>query len=126
AGSAVLHACGPEVDVLASPAARGGARGTAAPLFIRALGSAYRLSRRAAPIVDTFGHNPYPVTSSEPSWARHPAGDSLSEGDYGALMQAYYDAFAGTGQALPGVGATRIWYLEDGFQTAVDDAHRSA
>jgi hypothetical protein len=116
----LLHALRPNVNVISSTAARGDARGTDAGDFVRALGQAYRSSRRTAPIVDTFGHNPYPAYSAEKPWARHPAGGSLSEGDYPALMQAYYDGFAGTGQPLPGQAQTTVWYLEDGFQTAVD------
>ena len=118
----VLHAARPGVNVISSTSARGDSTGTDAGVFIRGIGAAYRASRRAAPIVDTFGHNPYPAYASERPWARHPAGSSLSEGDYGALMQAYYDGFAGTGQPLPGQGSTSIWYLEDGFQTAIDSA----
>src|SRR5207247_1087893 len=31
-------------------------------------------------------------------------------------------AFGGTGQPLPGEGRVRIWYMEQGFETAVDPA----
>jgi hypothetical protein len=116
----VLHAFRPGVNVIDSTAARGDARGADAGLFIGALGQAYRASRRSSPIVDTFGHNPYPAYAAERPWLRHPAGGSISEGDYGALLQAYYDGFAGSPQPLPGEGQTTVWYLEDGFQTTVD------
>ncbi|HEY2937822.1 MAG TPA: hypothetical protein VGJ25_14560 [Gaiellaceae bacterium] len=122
----VLHAFRPSVNVIDSTATRPDSRGTNAGTFIRGLGQAYRASRRGTPIVDTFGHNPYPAFASEKPWARHPAGGSISEGDYTALMQAYYDAFAGTPQPLPGQGQTTVWYLEDGFQTAVDPAQAAA
>jgi hypothetical protein len=114
------------VNVISSTSARGDARGADAGAFIRAMGQAYRASGRTAPIVDTFGHNPYPAYGAERPWTRHPAGGSLSEGDYGSLMQAYYDGFAGTGQPVPGQGSTTVWYLEDGFQTAVDPAQSGA
>jgi hypothetical protein len=35
-------------------------------------------------------------------------------------MQALHDAFDGTAQPVPGERGVTIWYLEDGFQTAVD------
>jgi hypothetical protein len=122
----VLHAFRPNVNVIDSTAARGGPRGTDAGAFIRGLGQAYRTSGRSTPIDDTFGHNPYPTSASEKPWATHPLGSSLSEGDYPALMQAYTDGFAGTGQPVPGQGQTTIWYLEDGFQTAIDPSQASA
>jgi hypothetical protein len=116
----LLHAARPDVNVISSTASRGDGRGADAAVFIRGIGAAYRTSRRAGPIVDTFGHNPYPAFAAEKPWTRHPLGGSIAEGDYSTLMQAYYDGFAGTAQPLPGQGATTIWYLEDGFQTAVD------
>ena len=118
----VLHAFRPGVNVIDSTAARGDALGTDAGVFIRGVGQAYRGSRRTAPIADTFGHNPYPAFSAEKPWARHQQGGSLSEGDYAALMQAYYDGFAGTRQPIPGQSPTTVWYLEDGFQTVLDPA----
>src|SRR3954452_6649080 len=36
-----------------------------APAFIRSLGASYRSSLRARPLVDAFGHNPYPDTAAE-------------------------------------------------------------
>ena len=122
----VLHAYRPSVNVIDSTAARPDSRGTDAGVFIRGLGQAYRASRRGTPIADTFGHNPYPAFASEKPWVRHPAGGSISEGDYALLMQAYYDAFARTAQPLPGQGQTTVWYLEDGFQTAVDPSRAGA
>jgi hypothetical protein len=122
----VLHAFRPGVNVISSTAARPDSQGTDAGTFIRELGQAYRASRRTAPIVDTFGHNPYPVFAAEAPWTRHAVGGSISEGDYPALMQAYYDGFAGTAQPLPGQGQTTIWYLEDGFQTLIDPAQAHA
>jgi hypothetical protein len=116
----LLHAFRPGVNVISSTAARADSSGTDAGVFIRGLGVAYRASGRSTPVADTFGHNPYPVYSAEKPSARHPAGGSISEGDYSALMQAYEDGFSGTGQPVPGEGSMRIWYLEDGFQTTVD------
>jgi len=81
--------------------------------FLRALGAAYRASGRTRPLVDAFGHNPYPASSSEPVTALHRTG-FLGEGDYPRLAATLAAAFAGTPQR-----SRAVWYLEDGFQTGV-------
>jgi hypothetical protein len=86
--------------------------------FILDVGEAYRASGRVRPIVDTFGHNPYPQHSSEHPSVRHDDSDYLGEGDYETLMNLLSTAFDGTGQPIPGVRGVAIWYLETGFQTA--------
>jgi hypothetical protein len=74
--------------------------------FLGALARAYRASGRTRPLVDGFGHNPYPLSPTEPPTVRH-RGDVLGEADYPRLVAA-----------LRGFGGTpSIWYLEDGFQT---------
>jgi hypothetical protein len=74
--------------------------------FLDALAAAYRGSGRTLPLVDGFGHNPYPLTAAEPPTAVH-RGDFVGEGDYPRLVAA-----------LRAFGPTpAIWYLEDGFQT---------
>jgi len=78
-----------------------------APLrFLAALAAAYGESGRKKPIVDAFGHNPYPLTAAEPPTAVH-RGDFLGEADYPRLVDAL-EAFG---------RRPSIWYLEDGFQT---------
>jgi len=77
--------------------------------FLRAVGAAYRASGRTRPLVDAFGHNPYPASSSESPSARHAPG-FVGEGDYARLVAVLQTAFGVT---------PRIWYLEDGFQSAV-------
>jgi polysaccharide biosynthesis protein PslG len=77
--------------------------------FLAAVGAAYRASGRTRPLVDAFGHNPYPRNSHEPPTAVH-AGDFLGEGDYVRL--------AATLRASFGVRPA-IWYLEDGYQSQV-------
>ncbi|HET8894202.1 MAG TPA: hypothetical protein VFM96_08920 [Gaiellaceae bacterium] len=74
--------------------------------FLDAVARAYRASGRKRPLVDAFGHNPYPLRSAEPPTVLH-AGDFLGEGDYRKLV----DALSGFGRS------PAIWYLEDGFQT---------
>ncbi|HEY2074464.1 MAG TPA: hypothetical protein VGG88_12880, partial [Gaiellaceae bacterium] len=80
-----------------------------APLaFLDALAGAYRASGRTQPIVDAFGHNPYPLTQSESPDVVH-RGDFIGEGDYPRLVST-----------LQAFGRTpSIWYLEDGFQTTM-------
>jgi hypothetical protein len=108
----VLHAARSDVDVLDSTAAGHDAAG-----FLRAVGAAYRSSGRDRRIVDTFGHNPYPMLPTEAPSARHASG-WIGEGDYPVLVRTLRAAFGATGQPVPGDGA-KIWYLEDGFQTSV-------
>jgi hypothetical protein len=101
-----LHALRPGITVLDSTAS---AHAPAA--FLSALGATYRASARTAPLVDAFGHNPYPRTSREEPWARH-RGDFLGEGDYQRLVDVLARSFGGTPQR-----SRAVWYLEDGFQT---------
>jgi hypothetical protein len=74
--------------------------------FIDALAAAYRASGRTRPLVDAFGHNPYPLTPTEPPTTVH-RGDFVGEADYPRLVAAL-SAFG---------RSPSIWYLEDGFQT---------
>jgi hypothetical protein len=78
--------------------------------FLRAVARAYRASARTRPLVDAFGHNPYPKTSAEPPTATHAAG-FLGQGDYARLREV-----------LQPFGEPDVWYLEDGFQSAVPSA----
>ena len=75
--------------------------------FIRALGAVYRASGRERPLVDSFGHNPYPV--------RH----GIAQDGYPRLRAALRDAFRRTPQPL-----APVWYLEDGFQSTVPPSKR--
>ena len=74
--------------------------------FLGALASAYRASGRTRPLVDGFGHNPYPLTPTESPDTVH-RGDFVGEGDYAKLV----DVLQSFGRS------PSIWYLEDGFQT---------
>jgi hypothetical protein len=103
-----LHGLRPAIAVLDSTTS---AHAPAA--FLRALGRAYRASGRAAPLVDAFGHNPYPRTSAEEPWTTHASG-FLGEGDYARLASTLSQAFAGTAQR-----SFAVWYLEDGYQSIV-------
>jgi hypothetical protein len=110
----VLHRLRHPVNVIDSTASHYDAAG-----FVHELASAYRRSGRRRPIVDTFGHNPYPETASEPPWTRHPDSGTIGQGDYDTLVRAISEAFVFTGQPVPSASRPSLWYLEDGFQTAV-------
>jgi hypothetical protein len=93
--------------------------------FIAALGAAYRASGRDDRIFDSFGHNAYPNTNSESPLAVHAGSKSIDQGDYRTLMARLAQAFGGTAQPVPGAANVRIWYLEDGFETAVPAEKRA-
>jgi hypothetical protein len=77
--------------------------------FLRDVAAAYRASGRVRPLADAFGHNPYPASSTEAPDAVHGTG-FVGEGDYARLAQVLRNGF----------GAPQdVWYLEDGFQSAV-------
>ena len=110
----VLHALRPGVNVVESTAP-----GHGLLRFIADLGEAYRDSGRERPIIDTFGHNPYPEYAAEDPWTPHPDSDSVGEGDYDRLIAALAQAFEFTAQPVPSATWPRLWYLEDGFQTTL-------
>ena len=85
--------------------------------FLTAVAAAYRESNRTRPLFDTIGHNPYPLYPGEPPTATHRV--YVGQGDVARLVTAVDLSFAGTAQP-----ATPVWYLEDGFQTAVTTSHR--
>ena len=114
-----LHRLRRDVNVISTTAVRHDPAG-----FVRALGAAYRANDRRHPLVDTFGHNPYPDNASEPPWVRHEDPRMVGQGDLDRLLAAVRDAFEGTPQPQPGEGRTTIWYLEVGFQTIVPPAKR--
>jgi hypothetical protein len=107
-----LHGGPTLVNVISSTASRHDPGG-----FILDVGEAYRARGRSRPLVDTFGHNPYPADSAEAPSTPHPNGELIGEGDYQTLMNVLLTAFAGTAQPAPGVRGVGIWYLETGFQT---------
>ena len=77
--------------------------------FLRAVGDAYRRSGRTRPLVDAFGHNPYPASPAELPGTRHPVGFA-GEGDYARLESTIRRAFG---------APYDIWYLEDGYQASI-------
>jgi hypothetical protein len=81
--------------------------GHAPEAFLTAVARAYRASGRTRPLVDAFGHNPYPKSAAESPGATHPVG-FVGEGDYARLRRV-----------LRPFGEPDVWYLEDGYQTTV-------
>jgi hypothetical protein len=77
--------------------------------FLRELGAAYRMSGRTLPLVDAFGHNPYPRRPDEPPNAVHPIG-FVGQGDYARLVRVLRSSFGSTPD---------VWYLESGYQSSV-------
>jgi hypothetical protein len=109
-----LHRLRHDVNVISTTAAHHDPAG-----FIRALGDAYRSADRRRPILDTFGHNPYPDNAAEPPWVQHSDPSTVGQGDLTRLLRAIADAFRGTAQPQPGERRTTVWYLETGYQTTV-------
>ena len=109
-----LHALRPNVNVISTTAAHHDPAG-----FMRLLGKTYKERRRTRPILDTFGHNPYPDNAAEPPWVHHPEETTVGQGDLQRLLEGIRAGFSGTAQPLPGEGPATVWYLETGFQTAV-------
>ena len=115
-----LHALrGDRVNVISTTAAHYDPAG-----FVREIGKAFGDRRRNHPIIDTFGHNPYPDNASEPPWVQHADPKTVAQGDLQRLLDATYTAFAGTAQPVPGEGTATVWYLETGFQTIVPASKR--
>jgi hypothetical protein len=73
--------------------------------FLRDVGRA----ARGRPLVDAFGHNPYPRAPTEAPSARHAVG-FVGQGDYPRLVATLRRAFGRTPE---------IWYLETGLQSWV-------
>ena len=125
----VLHAAVAGVNVigLALSSTGNDNAGSASPgAFIRTLGDAYRASGRTAPLLDTVGYHPYGADAAERPWRQHIGSKTIGEGDWNKLMYNLFLAFGGTAQPLPGEAGVRIWYMESGWQTAVDAENAAA
>jgi hypothetical protein len=115
-----LHALRQDrVNVISTTAARYDPAG-----FMREVGRTYVERKRRSPIVDTFGHNPYPNHAAEPPWVQHEDPRTVGQGDLGRYLTALSESFEGTQQPVPGQGATTVWYLETGFQTVIPRGKR--
>jgi hypothetical protein len=123
----------PEIDVIGlavSPKGDdrpGSARNTISPVrFIKAVGDAYRKSRRTKPIMDNVSLHPYPFTNTDPP-EKGAAWPQVSVANLDRAQQAFWDAFNGTAQpTFEETGARRTqatgpavrWILDEaGWQT---------
>ena len=87
--------------------------------FITDLGTAYRASGRAKPIMDGFAFHPYGENSSVSPEATHLASTSIGLADYDKLVGLLGTAFDGTGQ----LGSTLpIVYDEYGIESVIPPA----
>ena len=101
-----------------------GTRPTHSPTtFIRDLGTAYRASGRATPIMDGFAFHPYEDNSSvAPISGTHPNTTTIALADYDKLVALLTEAFDGTAQA----GSTLpIYYDEFGVESVIPSSKRS-
>src|SRR5207253_6097109 len=125
-----LKAVNPKIQVLGGAVSpRGGdvpgtGRDTHSPtVFIRDLGTAYRASGRATPVMDAFAFHPYEDNSSvAPLAGTHPNTTTIALADYDKLVALLGEAFDGTaqrGSTLP------IVYDEFGVESRVPAAKAS-
>jgi hypothetical protein len=76
----------------------GSARNTISPVrFIKAVGDAYRKSRRTEPIMDNVALHPYPFSNLDPP-EKGAAWPNVSVANLDRAQQAFWDGFNGTGQ----------------------------
>jgi hypothetical protein len=122
----LLHGLRPGINVISGSTSARGNDNPRAKMpshspgrFIREMAKGYRELGRQRRIFDTYGHHPYPDSSAERPSVRHPFSKSIGQGDYDKLVAGLTAAFRGTGQPVPGRRGVGIWYLENGFQTAV-------
>jgi hypothetical protein len=105
----------------------GSARNTISPVrFIKAVGDAYRKSRRTKPIMDNVSLHPYPFVNTDPP-DKGAAWPNVGVPNLDRAQQAFWDAFNGTAQPTfaetgvrkaAGVGPDVRWILDEaGWQT---------
>jgi hypothetical protein len=128
-----LKAVNPSIDVIGlavSPRGDdrpGSRRNTISPVrFIKAVGDAYRKSRRTKPIMDNAGLHPYPASNTDPP-TKGASWPNVSVPNLDRAQQAFWDGFHGTaqptfqesaaGNAQP-VGPAVRWIIDEaGWQT---------
>jgi hypothetical protein len=99
-----LKAVNPNIDVIGLAISShgddrpGSARNTISPVrFIKALGDAYRASRRTKPIMDNVALHPYPNPNTDPPDKGLPW-PGVGVPNLNRAQQAFWDAFKGTAQ----------------------------
>jgi hypothetical protein len=118
-----LKTVSPQINVIGGAVSPRGAdraksaRQTHSPTtFLRDLGTAYRKSRRRAPIMDMLVVHPYGESSKTPPTALHPKSTSISIADYPKLVNLLRTAFGGTAQRA---ASLPILYGEYGVQSEI-------
>jgi hypothetical protein len=124
-----LKAVNSEIDVIGlavSPRGDdrpGSARNTISPVrFIKAVGDAYRKSRRTKPIMDNVALHPYPSANTDPP-DRGASWPNVGVPNLDRAQQAFWDGFKGTAQpTFQETGARKAqavrWILDEaGWQT---------
>jgi hypothetical protein len=85
--------------------------------WLKLLGQWYRQSGRAAPLMDGIDVHPYPIPQNIPFETGYPDSTSFSVTNLARVYQAFYTAFAGTGQRTVGPGRLPVSLNEVGIQT---------
>ena len=85
--------------------------------WLRFLGQWYRASGRTKPLMDGLDLHPYPIPQSLPFATGYPGSTSFSVVNLPRAYQAFYSAFAGTGQRTVGPGRLPVSLNEVGIQT---------
>jgi hypothetical protein len=97
-----------------------GVRPTHSPTtFIQGMGTAFRASGRARPVMDALAIHVYADNSSVAPTVAHPLNTSIGVADYDKLVRLLGEAFDGTGQ--PG-SALPILYGEYGVETQIPES----
>ena len=121
-----LKGVDPDIDVIGlalSPEAND-VTSTSPVRFLAALGRAYRLSGRTKPLMDDLALHLYPKNAATQDAATRYQWPQTGPNDLGRIKQAFYDAFAGTGQpvfqetAQPVGPVVRLVLDEIGWQVA--------
>jgi hypothetical protein len=86
--------------------------------FIRALGAAYRASRRTEPIMDAFSFHPYPKANRDPPFIGY-GWPNAGMPNLDRIKQALWDAFHGTRQTHVENGL-QLWLDEVGWQVPTE------
>ena len=94
-----LKAVNPQIRVIAAGlSGEGNDRTSTSPVrFLKAMGDAYRLSGREAPIMDALAFHVYPQRNTHPP-SRKYAWPNAGGADLARIKQAVWDAFNGTAQ----------------------------
>ena len=94
--------------------------------WLRFLGTWYRASGRAKPLMDGLDLHPYPIPQSLSFESGYPGRTSFSVTNLPRAYQAFYDAFNGTRQPTVGPGRLPVSLNEVGIQTTPNPAVASA